>query len=199
MTAATSSRPIERTANPDYKLDPALTYDPKGFPASVQGYAQADFGPNLSNISAKFQSQPQGLKWLANWIMEPRSSYHPKSLMPNLQLSEQDAADIASWILSVPGEWPVKVEVPAVESPEVTAAVDELVKPLRLQERRLQEARRQDSRRFAQRSRRPGRKQAQARREVDVSGREDHRPPGLFRVPHDPGLRECQTDRDRPQ
>ena len=31
--------------------------------------------------------------------------------MPNLQLSFQDAADIASWILSVPGEWPVKVEV----------------------------------------------------------------------------------------
>ena len=38
--------------------------------------------------------------------------YHPKSLMPNLQLSPQDAADIASWILSVPGEWPVTVEVP---------------------------------------------------------------------------------------
>src|SRR4029077_7600908 len=46
----------------------------------------------------------------------------------NLQLSQQDAADIASWILSVPGEWPVKVEVPAVGSPEVTSAVDELVR-----------------------------------------------------------------------
>ena len=48
--------------------------------------------------------------------------------MPNLQLSFEDAADIASWILSVPGEWPVKVEVPGAETKEVKAAVDELVK-----------------------------------------------------------------------
>jgi len=117
-------------ANPDYKKpDPALTFDPKGFPASVQGYALAVFGPNLSNMSAKFQSQAQGLKWLTNWIEDP-DRYHPRSLMPNLQLSQQDAADIASWILSVPGEWPVKVEVPGLESKEidVTGAVDELVK-----------------------------------------------------------------------
>ena len=75
---------------------------------------------------AKFQSKPQGLKWLANWINAPEK-YHPKSLMPNLQLSFQDAADIASWILSVPGEWPVTVEVPGADSKEVKAAVDELV------------------------------------------------------------------------
>ncbi len=58
-----------RAANPDYKPDAALTYDPKGFPASVQHYAKADFGPNLSNIAAKFPSNAQGLKWLANWIL----------------------------------------------------------------------------------------------------------------------------------
>jgi cbb3-type cytochrome oxidase cytochrome c subunit len=116
-----------RAANPDYKQDPALTYDPKGFPASVQDYALANFGPNLSNIAAKFQSQAQGLKWLTNWIQAPER-YHPKSLMPNLQLSQQDAADIASWILSVPGQWPVQVEMPAADSREVMDSVDELVK-----------------------------------------------------------------------
>jgi len=116
-----------RSANPDYKPDLALTYDPESFPASVRGYAQAVFGPNLSNMSGKFQSPEQGLKWLTNWIQDP-DRYHPRSLMPNLQLSQQDAADIARWILSVPGQWPVKVEVPGVESPEVTGAVDELVK-----------------------------------------------------------------------
>jgi cbb3-type cytochrome oxidase cytochrome c subunit len=123
-----------KNTNPDYfdakgnpKLDVALTYDPKGFPATAQEYAQADFGPNLSNIAAKFQSKPEGLKWLSNWIGAPEK-YHPKSLMPNLQLSPQDAADIASWILSVPGEWPVKVELPPVDSKEVKEAVDELVK-----------------------------------------------------------------------
>ena len=116
-----------QSANPAYKGDPALTYDPKGFPAAAQEYALADFGPNLSNMAAKFTSKPEGLKWLSNWIAGPEK-YHPKSLMPNLQLSPQDAADIASWILSVPGEWPVKVEVPAKESKEVAEAVDELVK-----------------------------------------------------------------------
>jgi cbb3-type cytochrome oxidase cytochrome c subunit len=121
-------QPLDRaSANADYKPDPAATYDPKGFPASVQDYARAVFGPNLSNMSAKFQAQPQGLKWLSNWIQAPER-YHPKSLMPNLQLSEQDAADIASWILSVPGQWPVKVEVPPVESKEVSSAIDELIK-----------------------------------------------------------------------
>ncbi len=119
-----------KNANPAYfdaqgkpTLAAALTYDPKGFPASVQEFALADYGPNLSNIAAKFQSKPQGLKWLANWIAAPEK-YHPKSLMPNLQLSAQDAADIASWVLSVPAEWPVKVEVPPVNVKEV----DELVK-----------------------------------------------------------------------
>jgi cbb3-type cytochrome oxidase cytochrome c subunit len=116
-----------KNANPDYKLDPKLTYDPKGFPASVQENALADFGPNLSNIAAKFQSKPQGLKWLTNWIMAPEK-YHPKSLMPNLQLSQEDAANIASWIFSVPGEWPVKVDVPGADSKEVKDAVDELVR-----------------------------------------------------------------------
>ena len=114
-------------ANKDYKPDAALTHDPANFPASVRGDAMANFGPNLSNIAAKFQSQPQGLKWLANWIHAPEQ-YHPKSLMPNLQLSFDDAASIASWILSVPGEWPVKVEVPGYETKDVKGAVDELVR-----------------------------------------------------------------------
>ena len=98
-------------ANPDYKPDAAQMYDPSGFPESVRPYAKADFGPNLSNVSAKFQSHEQGYKWLANWIHAP-DAYHPQSLMPNLQLSLQDAADIAAWILSIKGEWPVTVDDP---------------------------------------------------------------------------------------
>ncbi len=96
----------KKAINPAYKPDPAMTYDPKNFPAAVQENALADFGPNLSNIAAKFAGKPQGQKWLTNWILAPER-YHPKSLMPNLQLAEQEAADIASWLLSVPGEWPV--------------------------------------------------------------------------------------------
>ncbi|MFO0909274.1 MAG: c-type cytochrome [Isosphaeraceae bacterium] len=113
--------------NPGYKPDKSITFDPSVFPDSVRKYAKADYGPNLSNIAAKFPSRDQGYRWLANWIREP-AAYHPKSLMPTLQLSAQDAADIAAWIVSIPGDWPVKVEVPTVDTPEVSKAVDDLVK-----------------------------------------------------------------------
>jgi cbb3-type cytochrome oxidase cytochrome c subunit len=128
-----------KNTNPAYfdeKGAPTLpagsNYDPSMFPAGVREFAEADFGPNLSNIAAKFAAKsdgtkPDGLRWLANWIAAPEK-YHPKSLMPNLQLSAQDAADIAAWIISVPGEWPVKVDVPPVDSPAVKGAIDDLVK-----------------------------------------------------------------------
>ena len=115
-----SSLPIRTSANPDYKPDAAKTFDPKGFPAAAQEFALADFGPNLSNIAAKFQSQPDGLKWLSNWIGAPEK-YHPKSLMPNLQLSAQDASRHCELALSVPAEWPVKVDVPGVDDKDVKA------------------------------------------------------------------------------
>ena len=45
---ASSVQPADRKSiNPDYKPDPAATYDPKNFPESVRTYAQADYGPNL--------------------------------------------------------------------------------------------------------------------------------------------------------
>src|SRR5262249_2847192 len=114
--------------NPAYKPEPAATYDPVNFPESVRQFARADYGPNLGNIAAKFRDQPdKGLKWLSNWIQNPEK-YHPKSLMPKLQISFQDAADIASWLISVPGDWPVAVEVPSVQDKTTAAALDELVK-----------------------------------------------------------------------
>ena len=97
---------------------------PQNFPEKVRENALADFGPNLSNIAAKFAGKPEGHKWLSNWIQSPER-YHPKSLMPNLQLTPQDAADIASWLLSVPGEWPVTMEVLPLESKEVKTAIDD--------------------------------------------------------------------------
>jgi cbb3-type cytochrome oxidase cytochrome c subunit len=125
--AAAEVNPIDKNnINRAYKPDLAATFDPSTFPEAAREYAAAEFGPNLANIAAKFQSHEQGYKWLANWIKAPEA-YHPKSLMPNLQLSAQDAADIAAWIISVPGEWPVTVEMPAVDSPEVKAGLDELV------------------------------------------------------------------------
>jgi cbb3-type cytochrome oxidase cytochrome c subunit len=78
-------------------------YPAESFPKTVQQYAKANFGPNLSNIAAKFASAEDGEAWLANWIKAP-DAYHAKSLMPNLQLSMEDAADLASWLISVKPE-----------------------------------------------------------------------------------------------
>ena len=117
----------QKAINPKYQPDASLTYDPSLFPESVRQYAKANYGPNLSNIAAQFPNHDPGYKWLANWIKTPEA-YHPKSLMPNLQLSAQDAADIAAWIISVPGEWPVTVTVPDANSKEVKQGVDELVR-----------------------------------------------------------------------
>jgi cytochrome c551/c552 len=117
----------------DVKADD--TYPPEAFPEEARKYADADFGPNLSSMAAKFPSKEKGYRWLANWIKDP-GAYHPKTLMPNLQLSAQDAADIASWVVSTREDWgdgsdarfwPLAVDVPPVDSPEVAEGLDELV------------------------------------------------------------------------
>ncbi len=182
----------------DVKLDTKATYDPKGFPATVQEYARADFGPNLSNMAAKFQSKPDGLKWLSNWIAAPER-YHPKSLMPNLQLSQQDAADIASWILTVPAEWPVKVEVPPVDSKEVKESVDELVKLYVSKSGSFKKADGKTHGRVAQRSRRLCRAQAVIRRQIVLPGRTDDLASGMLRLSLDSRVRKRQADRHGPQ
>ncbi len=100
---------------------------PESFPESVREFAKANFGPNLSNISAKFASKENGQKWLANWIKAPEA-YHAKSLMPNLQLSWQDSVDIAAWILTIPGEWPKEVKLAGENDPETKKGLDELTR-----------------------------------------------------------------------
>ena len=114
-------------AHKDYAPDTL----PETVPAFVREYAKANYGPNLSNIAAKFDEKT-GFKWLANWLKAPES-YHPKTLMPNLQLSWEDSADIARFLLSVkpdstPSRWSAPdFQVPPADSPEVKQGLDELV------------------------------------------------------------------------
>lgn len=72
------------------------------------------FGPDLSNVAAKFTSKEQR-KWLASWINNP-AAYNPHTYMPNLQLSAQDSADIAEYLVSVPGEWAKELPIPALDN-----------------------------------------------------------------------------------
>lgn len=102
-------------------------FAPDKFPSNVKDYVAADYGPNLSNISAKFPDAKSGLSWLANWIHAPEK-YHAQTLMPNLQISLEDSTNIAAWLLSVESKVPQEFnDIKPVDSPEVSKSLDELV------------------------------------------------------------------------
>ena len=75
-------------------------------------------GPNLSEVSAKFDSE-SGRRWLYSWIKQPHR-YHPRTVMPDLYLNpivETDptgeptgvvtdpVADLVGYLMSVPSDW----------------------------------------------------------------------------------------------
>ncbi len=59
---------------------------------------EANFGPNLSQISEKLASGG-GAKWLVNWLQNPQA-HSPRSRMPSTHLTGQEAADLAAWLLA---------------------------------------------------------------------------------------------------
>ncbi len=68
----------------------------------------AHFGPNLSRLRAKLVSTDdkdsgKGRRWLIQWILNP-NIHHPRTRMPITQLSQQNAVDIANWLLSQPAD-----------------------------------------------------------------------------------------------
>lgn len=55
-----------------------------------------EHGPNLRGVAAKVNRE-----WLYGWIKDPKS-YWPATRMPNLRLADQDAADIAAYMIDDP-------------------------------------------------------------------------------------------------
>jgi len=53
------------------------------------------FGPDLSGIGSKTHFQ-----WLVRWIKDPKS-YDPKTPMPNFRLTEEQAQDIAAYLMTL--------------------------------------------------------------------------------------------------
>jgi len=51
-----------------------------------------EHGPNLIGLGSKTTKQ-----WIYHWIKNP-TSYHPDTVMPDLRLSDQEAADIAAFL-----------------------------------------------------------------------------------------------------
>jgi len=54
------------------------------------------FGPNLRGVATKIDQT-----WLYHWIKDP-TAYWPGTRMPNMRLSEQEAADIAAYLMIDP-------------------------------------------------------------------------------------------------
>ncbi len=52
-----------------------------------------EFGPNLIGLGSKTTKE-----WLYQWLKDP-SKYHPDTRMPNMRLSDQEAVDIAAYLI----------------------------------------------------------------------------------------------------
>ncbi len=94
---------------------------------SAQEYPQAtaDFGPDLSNVSAKLHDADgkPNIRWLFNWLKDP-TVYHATSFMPNLMLTDEEAADLTAWLFSIAGGWDKEPQEPKMDP----ALVDELIR-----------------------------------------------------------------------
>lgn len=54
-----------------------------------------DHGPNLIGLSSKTNA-----RWVYNWLKEPER-YFPRTKMPNLRLTDREAADITAYLMSL--------------------------------------------------------------------------------------------------
>ncbi len=89
-----------------------------------------DHGPELSGLGSKVKPE-----WLFTWLKDPKH-YHPETRMPNLRLSDAEAADITAHLLDQRNEKFESAQIPHVK-PET---VEELAKELMLGTMRRQDA-----------------------------------------------------------
>ena len=60
-----------------------------------QEYGLRNFGPNLNDVGSKMSSG-----WLFAWVKNPEQ-YFPETVMPNLRLTDQEAADVAAYLMTL--------------------------------------------------------------------------------------------------
>lgn len=77
---------------------------------NVGDAAVSDFGPDLKGLGSKLKAD-----WLYTWLKNPRH-YSPNTRMPNLRLSDQEAADITTYLLSMKNEEFEKKAAPAAKA-----------------------------------------------------------------------------------
>lgn len=87
-----------------------------------------EFGPNLIGLGSKTTKE-----WLYQWLKDP-NQYHPGSRMPNLRLSDQEAADIAAYLIEDKSKALLKPVPPVDENVLNTIVLDYLKKSLSVRE-----------------------------------------------------------------
>lgn len=70
-----------------------------------------DIAPDLSIIGSKVNA-----RWLYDWVKNPKH-YNPKTRMPNLRLSDQEAADIVAYLMTRRVELPDYPDEPVFNDP----------------------------------------------------------------------------------
>lgn len=92
------SEPMAQSANPDPTGPLTLPKYPDGTPKPI--FVQ--IGPELSGVGTKLttgRSEQQARQWLFDWLKEPRH-YSQYTIMPKLRLSDQQALDLAEYLLA---------------------------------------------------------------------------------------------------
>lgn len=97
---------------------------------NVAGAAANDHGPELTGLGSKVKAE-----WLYTWIKNPKI-YHEQTRMPNLRLSDEEAAHITAYLLSLRNEKFESIQPPLIK-PEI---VDELTASYLTGSMRQQEA-----------------------------------------------------------
>ncbi len=97
-----------------HNMAPYPGQDLKTFDLAFERNGENQHGPNLRGVATKLDRT-----WLYNWIKDPKA-YWEETQMPNLRLSDQEAADITSYIMDDPDG--IFTDVPAVWEPERNSA-----------------------------------------------------------------------------
>ena len=85
--------------------------------ATTRDSLRREQGPNLSGLGSKTSKA-----WLYNWLKNPHS-YNPQTKMPDLRLSDEEAAHVAAYLASLRNDVYGQAEVPAVDD----AGLDKIV------------------------------------------------------------------------
>ena len=85
---AKPAAPVDEKAAAQARIAAIVAVKPSPPPSSR-------FAPDLSSIAAKAKAE-----WVYRWLLNPKA-YNPKTRMPSLRLSEEEAADITAFLMTL--------------------------------------------------------------------------------------------------